>query len=269
MKAIRLFSVQALVVFSAIALFSCSRPQEEKKGGSEVLDRIRKTGVLKVGTDFVGTPFAFYDEEGNPVGFEVELLQAIADEMGVKTEWVKIPFGIDNFVKALNEGEADVIVESVSLTAERREKLDFSSPYFTSGQAVVLRSGEKVPDNFDLKLLKGKKIGVEEGTTGARFARNNTAGDVVEFETSEDQIDALLSGEVYAIISDILSTQTTNWPLWKKLKVVLKNLTHEEYGLAVKKGETALVRRLDAILRKFKEDPIEGVYARLYRKWFY
>jgi len=256
-----------ILIFPLILILaSCGKQIVNKK--SDVLDRILKTGVIKVGTDFVGTPFAFY-KDNNPTGFEVDLIEAMAAELSVKVEWVKTPFNVENFEKILNNNEVDIIIESITRTMERKSKLDFSQPYFTSGQAVVLRKKEDVPDRFDLNFLKDKRVGVEKNTTGAIFAKNNTAAEIVEFENSQALIDGLLNENVYAIISDIFSTQTTGWPLWKELKVVLKNLTHEEYCISIKKDEDEFLNRINSIIMNLKDDPIEGTYAKLYRKWFY
>lgn len=250
----------------SVFMFSCSKDQP--RNTSDMLSRITESKVLKVGTDFVGTPFAFY-QDGKVVGFEVELIHEIAKELGVEIEWVKIPFGVNNFFESLEEDKVDVVVESISLTSDRKEKFLFTLPYFISGQSVVVRQTENVPDQFDLSLLKDKKVGVQSGTTGEYFAKNNTSAQIVSFESSEQQMDALINGNVDAIISDILSTQTTAWPMWKKIKVVLKNLTHEEYCIVAKKDQQNMVQKINDILQKFKDDPIDGVYARLYRKWFY
>lgn len=255
-------------VFIIIILIITSSCSKTNTKNSEVLDRILSKGVIRVGTDFLGTPFAYY-QDNVPTGFEVELVEAIAKELNVKVEWIKTNFDPENFVKLLTNNEIDIIIESISRTVERKNKLNFSQSYFTSGQAVVISKNENVPDRFDLSLLKGKKVGVEKGTTGAIFAKNNTSGEIIEFQNSEDLINALLKGDVYAIINDIFSTQTTGWPLWKELKVVLKNLTHEEYCISIKKDEDEFLNRLNEILNKFKDDPIEGTYAKLYRKWFY
>lgn len=267
MKTKQLLFYISLIVIILLFCISCSKaPQVEDKG---IYEKILKKKVIRVGTDFVGTPFAFI-KDGKETGFEVDLMQALVKKLNLEIEWVKIPFGINNFIKALNKNEVDVVIESISRTQDRADKLEFSNSYFISGQAVILRKDENVPDRFDLTMLNNKKIGVEKGTTGALFTKNNTSATIIEeFDSSIDQINALINGDVYAIISDILNTQTTDWPYWKKIKVVLKNLTQEEYCFAAKKGETYLIKKLNELLRQSKDDPIDGVYAKLYRKWFY
>lgn len=247
-------------------ILSCSKEQPGNE--SDMLSKITESKILKVGTDFSGSPLAFY-LDGKAVGFEVELIQELAKELGVEIEWVKIPFGVKNFIESLEENKVDLLIESISLTSERKEKFLFSHSYFSSGQAVVVRQTDKVPDQFSLQLLKGKKVGVQTGTTGEYFAKNNTSTQIAYYESSEQQLEALINGNVDAIISDILNTQTTAWPMWKKIKVVLKNMTREEYCIVAKKDQQRMVQRINDILQKFKDDPVDGVYARLYRKWFY
>ncbi|EFK97819.1 extracellular solute-binding protein family 3 [sediment metagenome] len=245
---------------------SCGKKNNDV--GNVLLNKVLSEKKIRIGTDFVGTPFAFY-QDGKETGFEVELMQNIASDIGVQIEWIKIPFGVENFSKEIESGNVDIIIESISYTSLRNQKFKFSMPYFVSGQAVIVRRHETVPDQFDLSLLKDKKVGIQEGTTGEIFAKNNCSAQLVQFTSSEEQLNALLDGKVDAIISDILSTQTTSWPMWKNIKVVLKNLTHEEYGVIAKKGEEGMINKINETLQKLKDDPVDGAYAKLYRKWFY
>ena len=266
MKTSDMFFRSLISLFFAFFLVSCSK--EQSKNSPDSLDKITEKKILRVGTDFVGTPFAYY-QDGKEVGFEVELIQELGKELGVEIQWVNIPFSVSNFIQAFDEDRVDVGIESISLTSERREKFLFSQPYFFSGQSVVVRQTENVPDQFNLSLLKDKKVGVQKGTTGEIFAKNNTSALVVLFDSSEQLLEALINGEVDAVISDILNTQTTSWPMWKKIKVILKNLTHEEYCVVAKNNQPKMMQQINDILQKFKDDPIDGVYARLYRKWFF
>ncbi len=266
MRILKVILRSLLPLLLGFFMFSCSK--DSSVNTPDRLSRITESRLLKVGIDFSGTPFAFY-QEGKEVGFEVELIQEIARELGVEIEWVKIPFSVNNFFEFLEGEKVDLVIESISSTPDRKEKFLFTHPYFISYQSVIVRQTEKVPDQFNLSMLQDKKVGVQTATTGEYFAKNNTSARLVSFESSKQLMDALINGNVDAVISDILSTQTTSWPMWEKIKVVLKNLTHEEYCIAVKKDQKKLVQKIDDILRKFKEDPIDGVYARLYRKWFY
>ena len=265
MRILKVILRSLMPLMLSIFMFSCSKDLSENS--PDRLSRITESKILKVGTDFAGTPFTFY-QDGKEAGFEVELIQEIAKELGVEIEWVQIPFGMNNFIEFLEGDKVDLLIESISLTPDRKEKFLFSHPYFISGQAVIVRQTENVPDQFNLSMLKDKKVGIQAGTTGENFAKNNTSAHIVSFESAEKLMDALINGNVDVIISDILSAQTTSWPIWKKIKVVLKNLTHEEYCIVTKNDQKKLVQKIDAILHDFKEDPIDGVYARLYRKWF-
>jgi len=255
-----------LVFISIIISFSCAKKNDV--AGSETWNRIVKKGILNIGTDISGTPFA-YLENGKYIGFEIDIIKAIAKELGLTANVIKVPFGLDNFDKALNSHEVDVIVESITKTKERLDRFSFSSQYFTSGQAIILAKNEEVPDKFELSMLNDKKVGVEKGTTGAYFADNYLKSNIVVYETSQDALNALIAGDVYAIVNDVLSSKTSKWEMWDKIKVVKKNLTQEEYGIIVKKGEDLLIQKLNYALAKLKEDPVDSTYAKLYRKWFY
>jgi len=255
-----------LIIISFAVFSSCA-----KKGdisGRETWKDIVKKGVLNVGTDVSGTPFAFL-ENNKYIGFEIDIIEAISKELGLKVNLITVPFGLDNFEKTLNSHKVDVIIESVTKTKERLARFSFSAQYFTSGQAIILRKDEEVPDQFELPMLNDKKVGVEKGTTGAYFADNYLKAKIVVYETSQDSLNALIAGDVYAIVNDVLSSKTTKWKMWDKIKVVKKNLTQEEYGIITKKGEDLLLQKINEALASLKEDPVDSIYAKLYRKWFY
>ena len=265
-------SLFKLCLLSFVALFvgmSCSKHKSASpsQGNSDVLNRVVTKKALRVASEFKGPPFTL-KQNGENVGFEVDLMNAIAKELGVTVEWKEVAFDVQNFSKMLSDGEVDLVVAAVTKTADRAALFDFSDDYFTSGQNVVVLSDATVPDHFELSLLKGKKVGVAKGTTGEDFARNNTAADIVVYGDAMTLMEALRKKEIEAFISDVPDFQPNKFNPGADMKVVLKRITRETYAFAAKKGEGALIGKLNAILSHLKEDAIDGDYAQIYRKWF-
>src|SRR6267142_135867 len=128
--------------------------------GQSSLDRVRKSGELRVGTDATYPPFES-SEGGDFSGFDIDLGNAIARELGVKARFINASF--DGIFPALQNGIFDAVMSSVTITPERSATMLFSDPYYDSGQLIVVnqdRQGISTPDD-----LKGKKVGVQINTT--------------------------------------------------------------------------------------------------------
>ena len=124
------------------------------------LDRVHKSGELRIGTDATYPPFETA-EGGQYTGFDIDLGTAIARELGVKPRFVNAAF--DGIFPALQNGTFDVVMSSVTITPERSASMLFSDPYYDSGQLIVVnqdRQGITTPDD-----LKGKTVGVQINTT--------------------------------------------------------------------------------------------------------
>lgn len=252
--------------FVLILFYGCQ--QKDVAVRDQVFERIQQTKTLRVMADFNTPPFSYLAEE-KPVGFEVDLMEAIAKELGMRIEWQNESFDMAKYEKHLNEGKADVAIAAITKTTERERMVDFSLPYFMSGQDVLVNATEQVPDYYELNLLNGKKVGVEKGTTGEQFARSHTGGVITVFENSETMLNDLMNGTIAAVISDISYLQRLKIKKETRIKTVLRKLTREEYCLVVKNGASTLTEKLNHALWILKDDPIEGEYARVYRKWFY
>jgi polar amino acid transport system substrate-binding protein len=158
---------------------------------------------------------------------------------------------------ALNAGTCDIVASAITITKERAGKLDFSKPYFDANQGLLVPSGSGLDS---LASLAGKKVGVQLATTGETYAKDNGL-ETVSFEDLGLQVQALKNGEVDAIINDIavLTPYATDG-----YEVGTEFVTGEQYGLGVKKGNTALLTAVDATIDRIKSD---GTYDTLYTKY--
>jgi polar amino acid transport system substrate-binding protein len=134
-------------------------------GGAQAanhLEAIKQAGVIKVGTSADYPPFESVDENGNKVGFDIELMEEIARRMGVKVEWVDMPF--DSLIAAVQEGKIDVSISAFNYTEERDQTVDFSIPYYTSEDAFTVAEGftGTIVNPEDVAAYT---VGVQMGTT--------------------------------------------------------------------------------------------------------
>ena len=248
----------AVCMLAMSALFAgCGQDSTDNKAASD-------EKVLHVGTNADFAPFEFQDENGSTEyqGFDMDLIRAVAKEMGYKAEIQNINF--DGLIPAMESGNIDVIAAGMSINEERKGQVDFSDPYYTSGLTIIVNK-----DNSDIKGfadLKGKKIAVQIGTTGMAEAQKIEGADVKALNSSADTFMELKAGNVDAVINDrpvndYFMVQSKS----EDLKRLDDSLTSEEYGFAMKKGNTELAQKINAALKTLKEN---GEYDKIYEKWF-
>jgi len=196
-------------------------------------------------------------------GFDIDLVQAIADGASRKLVVKVTPF--DGIFAAMDAGTCDAVVSSVTITDERKANMDFSAPYFDSNQSLMVLK-ENAEKFQTLDDLAGKNIGVQSGTTGEEFVNGNkpAGATVTALPGSADLFAALTAGTIDAIVQDypinaFRATQDKNVVITQKIK------TEEQYGMAVKKGDSATLDMLNKGLETAKSD---GTYDELYEKYF-
>jgi polar amino acid transport system substrate-binding protein len=220
-------------------------------------------GTITVGTNAEYPPFESVDEDGNIIGFDIDLMNAIAEDAGFEVEFVNTKW--DGIFTALSQGEFDAVVSAATITEEREEIIDFSDPYFNAGQviAVPAASAETVSTVED---LVGLRVGVQLGTTGDEFASELEGVEVVRFDEVTLAFQAMGEGEIDAIVNDGPTSADiiANNP---DLNVVIvgEPLTDEFYGIAVNPERTDV---LDAINVSLANIIADGTYAEVYMEWF-
>ncbi|MEV7451511.1 basic amino acid ABC transporter substrate-binding protein [Streptomyces nigra] len=226
-------------------------------GGVELV----KAGQLTTCTHLPYPPFQS-EIDGKVQGFDVSLIDLVADDLGVKQAILDTPF--ENFKTGafLNSGECDLAAAGMTITDERKKNVDFSDPYFEATQAVLVDKKSGISSFAD---LKGKKVGAQAQTTGEDYAKSKGL-DPVSFESSDAVINGLRTGQVQAVVIDYPVVQG-----WLKDKanadafeVAEQINTGEQYGFTVKKGNTKLLAAINKALAEAKAD---GTYKKLYEKW--
>jgi polar amino acid transport system substrate-binding protein len=218
---------------------------------------------LVVGSSATYRPFAFENPNKEIVGYDVDMIKAIAQKAGLKIRIVNTPW--TGIFAALNNGDVDLIISGVTINDKRKQSYDFSTPYFEARQLIAVPTTSTAKG---LKDLAGKKIAVVTASTGDDTASREfgkTNPDIRRFENTPTVIAELANGGVDAAIGDngVIAFRVQEH---KNLKTVDDPSFPKEYfGIVVKQGNKALLDRINAGLVAVKAD---GSYAQIHKKWF-
>lgn len=219
-------------------------------------------GTYKIGIDVTYPPFEF-EKGGKTVGIDVDLINAIAKDQGFKVKLEAMDFS--GIIPAMQAGQLDVGMGGMSITDERKKKVDFSDPYFDAGLTVVVKKDSSIKSIDD---LKGKKLAVKNGTTGAKFATDNAdkyGYEVVQFNDSPSMFQEVSNGNADALIEDypVITYAIAQQDL--KLKTVGDRLNGDQYGISVMKGKNQdLLKKINKGLENLKKN---GEYDKIIEKY--
>ena len=218
-------------------------------------------GTIYVGTDAAEFQPFEYIENGEVVGFDIDLMKEIGKVLGRDVVVKNITF--DGLLPALQTGKLDVVIAGMTVTEERKKHVNFSEPYYTSKQYIIVHKENKEIKNF--KTLLGHKIGVVLGCTGDVIATElGNKIDLKRYTTTSENIIALKAGKIDAVILD--SEPAKNFVKKNlELKLIDDNMAEEDYAIAVKKKDTELLKDINKALKVLKEN---GTYDALMKKYF-
>jgi polar amino acid transport system substrate-binding protein len=231
MKKILSLSVTLFLLMSTVLFAQNLQAQES------VIEKIQKQGVLRVGlSTFV--PWAMKDKQGNLVGFEVDVAKKLAQDMGVKIEFV--PTAWSGIIPALLTGKFDMIIGGMGVTPQRNLKVNFTIPYEYSGMSMVAnRSKAKGFSSLDDFNKKEVSIAVRMGTTAEQATRKYMPNATLKlFENESQALQELNLGRVHAVVSSAPMPVFHALKYPEKLFVPIKeNFTKEPIGFALRKGD--------------------------------
>lgn len=221
--------------------------------------------VFVVGTDAAYAPFESQNEKGELVGFSIDLLNAVAKKAGIEVKFINTPW--EGIFNTLAQGDRDLLISSITITQERKQSMDFSSPYFDAVQFIAVKEGSKITKFSDLEKLK---VGVQTGTTGDEVVsklQGKTSTNIRRFESTPLALKELDAGGVEAVVADngVVVNYVQNNASVKLKTVTDASFTPEQYGIAVKKGNAELLAKINKGLADMKAD---GTYAQIYSKYF-
>src|SRR5690625_1886457 len=217
--------------------------------------------VLRVGSDVDYPPFEYVEEgTGNYVGFDMEIIREVGKRMGMNFEITNTAW--DGIIPGLVASHYDVIIYAMTITDERAMAVDFSDPYFATGQVIAVRADDdRIQEPAD---LAGKVIAVQLGTTGD-FAASAIEGATVDRfpSTPEAFLNVKQRRADAAVVDEVTAIEEARANPGQS-KVVGAPFTIEYYGIAVKKGRADLLRDINRALASMKAD---GTYDELYAEW--
>ncbi|HHY93009.1 MAG TPA: basic amino acid ABC transporter substrate-binding protein [Firmicutes bacterium] len=230
--------------------------------------------VLKVGFNAAFPPFESVNNKGEFEGFDVDLANALGQELGMKVEFVDVAW--ETIFAGLLSKKYDVIISGVTITDERKQKMNFSDPYFEAGQVIMVRKDyDQIKSEAD---FAGKKLGVQISTTADEVLTRMLEGkgeyagkkvaikEIKRYDNYPQAFPDLQNGNLDAVVVDLpVGVPYANKHADKVKLVSEKPFISEYTGIALRKEDTELLNKINAALKKFKDD---GTWQKIYDKWF-
>lgn len=219
---------------------------------------------LTVATDATWPPMEYIDENRQIVGFDIDLMRAAAKAAGFEVEFQNTAW--DGIFAGLANGDYDAVISSVTITDERRGAMDFSVPYINAGQVLIVN--QSAPASVTtLADLRGQSVGAQIGTTGAFEVEKVTGVTLRTYDEIGLAVEDLANGRIAGVVADTpiaadFVLQNANYA--NRLKIVGEPFTEEFYGVAVRKGNTAVLEMINRGLRAVLND---GTAEALQDKW--
>lgn len=188
-----------------------------------------------------------YHENNDIVGIDADIAKAIADKMGMELEIQDMAF--DSLIPAVQSGKADFTAAGMTVNEDRKKNVDFTDTYAQAAQVIIVKEGSEIKAPAD---LDGKKIGVQTGTTGDIYAGDIKDANIQRFNKGMEAVMALTQGKVDAVVIDrepakVFVKENTG------LKILDEAFTEEEYAIALKKGNTELLNKMNAAIKELKD----------------
>ncbi|WP_248759278.1 ABC transporter substrate-binding protein [Pseudarthrobacter sp. SSS035] len=245
----------AILAAGALTLTACggSTTPAATEGGIQLIN----AGKLTVCSDVPYEPFEF-QKDGQIVGFDIDIANEVAKDLGAELSIV------DSSFEAIETGTAltgcDVSISSISITDVRKSVMDFSDPYMDDDLTLVATTASGITD---INSAKGKKVGVQQATTGAKYAAENGI-DAQQFEDSGLLVQALQAGTIDAALGNqsILAYAIKDDA---KFERVDDYATGEKLGISIKKGNTAMAEKVNGTLKRLTDD---GSLTKFETTWF-
>ncbi|WP_051271521.1 transporter substrate-binding domain-containing protein [Shimazuella kribbensis] len=247
----KLLGLTLLAMLSLFILSACGAK-------TDTLEQIKSKKVINIAIEGAYPPYNFMDSKNKLAGFDPEISQEIGKRLGVKVNLVQTPW--DSMIPGLIANKYDIIVSDMAITEERKKKVDFSNPYFVTGnQLFVMNDSSLTPEQ-----MKGKAIGVTLSTTAADMA-TQAGADIKLYKNDFLAFSDMINGRLEGVATDrgvgaqIIKTKKYN------AKGVGKLLNTEQAGITIRKGDDKLKAEINRIIDEIMKD---GTYAKISQKWF-
>ena len=211
------------------------------------LETVQK-GKLVMVTNAEFPPYEFHDQNAI-VGIDVEIAGAIAEQLGLELEIEDIAF--DSIIPEIVSGKADIGAAGMTVTEDRKQNVDFSDTYAHATQVIIVKEDSEIKGVAD---LEGKIMGVQQGTTGDIYVSGDYGDAAVErYAKGMEAVQALAQGKIDAVVIDGEPAKQYIKEV-EGLKIIDESYTDEDYAIAIKKGNTAMVEAVNAALAELKSE---------------
>ena len=251
----------AASVLLAGGLAGCSGGGDGGEGGGDG-GGLEDSYTVATDTSFV--PFEFQEEEGGEyVGFDIDIINEIADRVGFEIELETTNF--DGIIPGMQTGTFDIAIAGMTITEERRAAVDFTSPYYKSGLRIGVPADDDTITSID--DLEGKTIATRLGSTSANYIEENIEGATPNTYEQLDQAYLAVEGDgADAVLYDAPNVEYYILTAGEgKLKTVGELIEAQDYGIAVGKGNEELVTAMNESLAEMIDD---GTYTEIFKEWF-
>lgn len=206
--------------------------------------------ILKVGMEMAYPPFEMQDTRGNPAGVSVDLAHALAEYLHEPVTIENIPFS--GLIPALKTGKIDVVISSMTMTAERARSIDFSDPYLHTGLCLLVGKDSPIQSIADADK-PGRTVVVKQGTTGQVYARDHlSAANVLVLDKETSCVMEVTQKKADAFIYDQMSTYEN----WKRnpdsTRPILTPFQAESWAIGILPGNTELRDKVNKFLKDFR-----------------
>lgn len=250
-KSVKILVVALIALLAMCSLVGCG----EKEGETYI-----------AATEPTYAPFDTTDEDGNIVGFDMDLLDAIAEDQGFKVEYQSFEF--DALVPTIQSGNADIIAAAMNVTPDRAEKVAFSDKYFDSGKVILVKK-DNTTIKSDADLTADMKVAAQMGTTEGDYVQELAADgkikEAVVLNQTTQCILQLQNGDVDAVIIDAPVAVYYQNKYSDTIKQVESLIDPAPMAFAVAQDNTELLDKINAGLKNVVDN---GTYDELYKKWF-
>jgi len=260
------FKALAVTAALGLALTACGSSDDDDPKGDTALDLV-KSGTLTVCSDVPYAPFEDFDEDAESgfTGFDVDLVAAIAEGLDLELVIRDSDFEALQSGLLLNGKQCDLGASAMTITDERKENLLFTDGYYTSQQSLLVPADSDITAIAD---LAGKKVGVQKGTTGETYTKENAPeADRIQYSDDGKLYLALKAGQIDAILQDLpVNIEHQRDPKEPgRFKVVETYDTAENYGFAARKDNSALIDAINAELKSLRDS---GEYQTIFDTYF-
>ena len=255
----------SLLIAASLVLAGCGGASK----AANHLEAIQQAGVIKVGTSADYPPFESVDESGNKVGFDIELMTEIAKRLGVKLEWVDMPF--DSLIAAVQEGKIDASISAFNYSEERDQMIDFSDAYYTSEDAFTVAEGfaGAIVEPQDVAAFK---VGVQTGTVQDGWLTDTLVADgalpeenLFRYDRVDQAMLDLKNGRIDVMMSDYVPAQALAKQIGGLEIVYHGALSSGPMNIVIPDGDAELQQAIDDIIKQLQD---EGFVDQLAVKYF-